>query len=70
MKTNAEDSVYSSQQTVKVGMTTYNSGITIREHFAAMAMQGMLTHPDSLAYDIIARDAVRLADKLIESLNQ
>jgi len=46
-------------------------GLTKREHFAAMAMQGIVSHcykdhPDQR----IAESAVMMADALIEALNK
>lgn len=46
-------------------------GLTKRELFAAMAMQGLLASRDTLhaTTDQIADDAARLADALIAALN-
>ena len=45
-------------------------GLTKREYFAAMAMQGILAdHTRSLGKDI-AIDAVKMADHLIKALNE
>lgn len=49
------------------------SGLTKREYFAAMAMQGILSNPhggDDRDGDLIARSAVAMADRLIEALNK
>jgi hypothetical protein len=44
-------------------------GLTKREHFAALAMQGLLAHNDSVdEMKIIASDAVKLADALLKAL--
>jgi len=43
-------------------------GLTKREYFAAMAMQGMLSDPER--YGAIAKWAVKFADALIEELNK
>lgn len=45
-------------------------GLTKREHFAAMAMQGILTRPTNLTFDTVATQSVRMADVLIAALNQ
>ena len=46
-------------------------GLTKREYFAAMAMQGILADPDNQGYaEGIAKDAVKMADELITQLNQ
>lgn len=49
-------------------------GLTKREYFAAMAMQGMyrewLTRNENSKRREVARDAVAMADALIEALNK
>ena len=46
-------------------------GLTKREYFASMAMQGILADPDNQGYaEGIAKDAVKMADELITQLNQ
>jgi hypothetical protein len=42
-------------------------GLTKREYFAAMAMQGLLANPN---ISCVTSDAVLYADKLIEALNK
>ena len=44
-------------------------GLTKREYFAAMALQGLLAN-DSALITSKARDAVKAADALIEELNK
>ncbi len=47
-------------------------GLTKREHFAAMAMQGMLANSDTVASlygDAFANEAVDRAERLIKALN-
>jgi len=44
-------------------------GLTKRELFAAMAMQGLLSNPE-VRYKNIAIDSVEIADALIEELNK
>lgn len=50
-----------------------NMGITLRQHYAGLAMQGLLasygTH-DVTEYSEIASDAILAADALIEQLNK
>ncbi len=51
---------------------TFNSGMTIREYFAALAMQGNLaacsaSYPDTEA---VVKKSVEYADALIEELNK
>lgn len=47
-------------------------GLTKREWFAGLAMQGVLAGPDSPNFedDSVARSAVDLADALIAALNE
>lgn len=54
------------------GSTIQTFGLSIRAHFAAMAMQGLCSaqeHYDS-TYKDIAEIAVKQADPLIEALNK
>jgi hypothetical protein len=46
-----------------------NNGLTKREYFAAIALQGLLAN-DSGLITSKARDAVKAADALIEELNK
>ena len=54
------------------GDVTSSGGLTKREYFAAMALSGMVANYDRLqdGDNSVAVDAVRLADRLIEALNQ
>jgi hypothetical protein len=45
-------------------------GLTKREYFAAMAMQGIISDSTGLAFEEIAHDAVRFADALIAALER
>ncbi|MDR2927158.1 MAG: hypothetical protein LBV41_02985 [Cytophagaceae bacterium] len=49
-----------------------NNGLTKREYFAAMAMQGMLSDPEREVVTIsdIACDCARYADALLEELSK
>lgn len=47
----------------------YQKGLTKREYFAAMAMQGMLAEGHD-SFRIVAKHAVDQADALIEELNK
>ena len=48
-----------------------SKGLTKREYFAAMAMQGLLANPDLTKTDdvIIAMTSIDAADALIKALN-
>ncbi|RYC69676.1 hypothetical protein [Spirosoma sordidisoli] len=67
MKTTRNDLV----TPVRVNTQTYG-GLTKREYFAAAALQGLLANPEHahIEFEAFTADAVRLADKLIDSLNQ
>lgn len=53
------------------GVDSPQKGLTKREHFAAMAMQGLLSNPKNINFerDFFASDAVYVADALINALN-
>lgn len=44
-------------------------GLTKREHFAALALQGILADPNTTDLKLAAQSAVVAADLLIEQLN-
>ena len=44
------------------------SGMTIREHFAAMAMQGMLANPAAIVTDLTMEQTVELSIKAADAL--
>ena len=46
------------------------SGMTIREHFASIAMQGITSKEDAWGEDHAAKTAVKYADALISELNK
>jgi hypothetical protein len=52
------------------GQDHSDAGISLREHFASMAMQGMLANAGrkSIPFDRLARDAVSMADALLADL--
>ena len=45
-----------------------NEGLTLREHYAGLAMQGLVSRDGAQDSDITARRSVRLADALINEL--
>lgn len=50
-----------------------HNGLTKREYFAAMALQGLLSNPSQINYmsfEIVVSRAVNSADALIEELNK
>ena len=55
--------------TDEYGIDAPQEGLTKREYFAAMALQGLLAN-DSELITSKARDAVQAADALIEILNK
>ena len=54
------------------GLVSPNTGLTKREYFAAMALQGIIANKDGLDIKIerIVESAVDIADALIEELNK
>ena len=57
---------------IQTGNTTgWEPGLTKREHFAAMAMQGLLSNSACpMPYKVIARDSVIMADELLLELSK
>jgi hypothetical protein len=55
-------------------MGNFSQGITLRQHYAGLAMQGLATLcPGNLSEEIarqVARESVLLADEMIKALNQ
>jgi hypothetical protein len=73
MKTQANDAAFarSHASTNETSNGNRSAGLTKREYFAAMAMQGLFAvkqHNDSLK--LVAKVAVGMADFLIEELNK
>lgn len=81
MKTNSNDFITGFNQTITdcdgnpIGETSH-LGLTKREYFAAMALQGMLSnsyalqkHNEGFPVDSPAEAAVMAADQLIKALN-
>lgn len=53
------------------GSTTYKFGLSKREHFAAMAMQGFCTNgTDNICLDYYSQMAVKHADALLAALEE
>lgn len=56
-----------------LGLNIDQSGLTKREYFAAMAMQGLCINANSIDYTeikVIATTAVTMADALLKQLEQ
>lgn len=53
-----------------IGDTISQDGLTKREYFAAIALQGLLSNTNNRRNPIHAKEAVRLADALIKALNE
>lgn len=80
MKTNPNDSAFSRQAYFVDGGGDFGAeGLTKREYFAAMAMQGLLANSyndgvyqplSTASHDQIANMAVRLSDSFIVALNE
>lgn len=63
METSGTDSIHNSEQAP-------TDGLTKREYFAAMAMQGIMANQNSGSIPKMCQDAVFAADELIKALNQ
>jgi hypothetical protein len=51
--------------------TTWFDGVTLRDYFAAKAMQGLLAGSlESVELGVIARDCYRLADAMLKAREQ
>ena len=72
MKTKQEDAAFGCVGMLSREEDVYNHGLTKREYFAAMAMQGILGYAldRSVDDDSIANKAVKIADALINELNK
>ena len=59
-------------QRIDIDETTsnYGLGLTMRELFAAMAMQAIATARPNVPHRMVADDAVKHADALIAALNE
>ena len=50
------------------GESIYSAGLTKREYFAGLAMQGMAA--SDLTYEDIAHDSVKMADAILAELDK
>lgn len=76
IKTNPNDAINAIVQTINdrygnTGLGWVQMGLTKREYFAVMAMQGFISNPNNKNWvDFHPRNAVEIADQLIEELNK
>lgn len=63
--------VFPTQQTA-ISRIPDSRGMTLRQHFAGLALQGLLScdPQDRLAFVATAREAVKYADALIDELDK
>jgi hypothetical protein len=54
--------------TIEYNNNYISNGLTKREYFAAMALQGLLSNNNNYVYSV--KSAVEFADDLIEELNK
>jgi hypothetical protein len=66
VKTNPDEPI----QTIEYNNNYISNGLTKREYFAAMALQGLLSDYESESIEDYSKYAVKLADTLIEELNK
>ena len=73
-KTNGNDTAYvvAEAQNLDGSWTLASEGLTKKEYFAAMAMQGIIYSDSSTDYltGLWAKNAVKCADALITALNE
>lgn len=75
MTVQANDNIYPLYQREAPEQWTVTQGLTLREHIAVLAMQGLISHygygeAPAVNATEIAEWAVHLADALIQELNQ
>lgn len=68
MQTRKNDAAFPLWEQDEDGIVVQGSGLTKREIFAAMALQGILANPEFMA-TMAAKVAVKKADELIKALN-
>ena len=51
------------------GIDSPQSGLTKREYFAGLAMQGLLSEGSTGSFENIAKESVKFADELIKAIN-
>ena len=68
----ANKPAFPSQHDDRSHILSHEEGLTKREYFAAMAMQGILAHPEHSKFTAaaIADDAIRQADALLAELEK
>jgi cyanate lyase len=64
VKTNPDEPI----KTIEYNNNYISNGLTKREYFAAMALQGLLANNNNYVYSVIS--AVEFADDLIKELNK
>lgn len=64
---NSDRPAFVNDKNYQLGNSDYE-GLTKREYFAAMAMQGLLANTNNSRNPVHAKDAVFLADALLEEL--
>ena len=52
------------------GETFANDGLTKREYFAGLAMQGLLVNNSSAPYKLVSEWSIAQADELLKQLNE
>ena len=74
MSLKPDDAAFASRAVSPMGDEFGNFGLTAREYFSGLALQGILASSQSsqsqMKADIAAAQAIDCADKLIEALNR
>lgn len=58
----------SHQKTLPAFASEYHPGLTKREYFSAIAMQGLLQSNTDNSFDFIAKKAIEMADVILDKL--
>lgn len=66
--TNGADTAFPAWEMGGQGPEPTSFGLTKREMFAAMAMQGLLASTRGFTFNVYAKEAVKLADELVSEL--
>ena len=49
------------------GVTPYHSGMTLRDYFAAKAMQGLLSSDVNATLEVFAKQSYKVADAMLKA---
>ena len=70
MKTDPNEPINGDAHCLNPKFNTFSYGLTKREYFSGIALQGLLASDVAMSLNKIISESVSLADKLIEELNK